>query len=81
MNVIAATAAHHHRTPNALVVVVVVAFALLYIAWRTGRIKPLRARGRTLNWRAELRESGVSPFSFIPLALLVVVVVVLLIAH
>lgn len=81
MNALAATAIHHHRTPNVVVVVVVVALVLVYIGWRTGRIKPLHARNRTLNWRAELRESGVSPFSFIPLAVLVIVVVVLLVEH
>jgi hypothetical protein len=81
MQLLAAVAVHQHRSPNALVVVVVVAFALLYIAWRTGRIKPLRSRPRALNWRAELRESGISPLSFIPLAVLVIVVVVLLLGR
>ena len=81
MKLLAITAAHHHRTPSVLVAVIAVAFVLLYIAWRTGRIKPLRARSGALNWRAELKESGISPFSLIPLAVLVLVVVVLLIAH
>ena len=62
-------------------VVVVIAFVLLYLAWRTGRIRSLHARNRALNWRAELREAGISPFSLIPLALLVIVVVILLVAH
>lgn len=81
MKLLAITAVHQHRTPNAVVVVVVIAFALLYIAWRTGRIRPLRSRQRALNWRAELRESGISPYSLIPLAVLAIVVAVLLLGH
>ena len=81
MHTITASVVDHHHTPSALVVVVVVAFVLLYIAWRTGRIKSLHARNRTLNWRAELRESRISPYSLIPLAVLVIVVVLLLIAR
>ena len=72
---------HHHRTPSGLLLLVLVVLVFLYVGWRTGRLRRLRTGMRTINLWAELRQQGISPFSLIPLALLVIVVVVLLIAH
>lgn len=75
------TAALHHQRPSGALLAALIVLAVLYIGWRTGRLRRLRSGIRASRLRADLREHRFSPVSFIPLALLVIVVVVLLIAH
>jgi hypothetical protein len=77
----AAAITHAHRSPGGLLLIVIVALALLYIAWRNGRLGNLRGTLRTLGLRRELQEHRISPFSLVPLGVLLIVVVVLVIAH
>lgn len=72
---------HHHHSPSGPELAVLIVIAILYVGWRTGRLGRLRAGARASRLRGDLREQRLSPFSFVPLALLVIVVVVLLIAH
>jgi hypothetical protein len=71
---------HHHR-PSGLLLFVLIVIAILYVAWRTGNLGRLRLGGRATRLRADLRDQRISPFTLMPLALLVIVVIVLLVAH
>ncbi len=79
--IVTAALAQGHRTPTGLVLVLLIVLAVLYVAWRTGRLGRLRAGTSARRLRAELRGVRISPFSLLPLAVLVIVVAVLLIAH
>lgn len=74
-------ALRHHQIPSGPVLAVLIVIAILYVGWRTGRLGRLRAGARASRLISDLRGQRLSPFSFVPLALLVIVVVVLLIAH
>jgi hypothetical protein len=76
----------HHKTPAGWFGAVVVLLVVLYVLWRSGRLSKL------IDAIGERRMSGagrgvlpegvhVRPVALVPLALLVIVVVVLLIAH
>ncbi len=70
----------HHHTSGGVVLIAVIVLAVLYVGWRSGLLGRLWAGVRSSSLRGELREHRISPFTLLPLALLVIVVVVLLIA-
>jgi small-conductance mechanosensitive channel len=71
----------HHRAPGGVLLAVLILLAILYVAWRTGRLRGLWSLARSRSLRNELRDHRISPLSLLPLAVLVIVLVVLLIAH
>ena len=71
----------HHHTPTGVFLVVIVALVLVYIGWRSGHLRRLRSIAGTTRVRNELKNARVGPLSFVPLAVLVIVIVVLVIAH
>lgn len=71
----------HHHLPNGVLLAVLIMIAILYVGWRTGRLRNLRPGRRLRLLRGDLREQRISPFSLVPLAVLVIVIVVLLVAH
>lgn len=77
----AAALINHHHHPSGLLLVVLIVIAVLYVGWRTGNLRRLRIGGRATRLRADLRDQRISPFTLLPLALLVIVVVVLLVVH
>jgi uncharacterized membrane protein YidH (DUF202 family) len=72
---------NHHHTPSGLLLFVLIVIAILYVTWRTGNLGRLRNGLRATRLRSDLRDQRISPFTLMPLALLVIVVVVLLVAH
>ncbi len=70
-----------HKAPTGPVFAVVIFLTLLYVAWRTGRLKGLRSTASALRTRGALEGVKVRPLALLPTLLLVIVVVVLLIAH
>ena len=74
-------AAAHHTRPSGPLLVIVIIFAVLYFAWRTGRLRGLRGHAGLARMRSELRGLRVGPLTFLPLALLLIVVGLLLLAH
>ena len=71
----------HHQAPGIVLVMVIVVLGLLYVAWRTGRLRGRRPLLGVSRAREELKETRISPFTLVPLALLVIVVIVLILAH
>lgn len=74
-------ALQHHQTPGLGLILVLIVLGLLYVAWRTRRLGRLRTLFGVARMRRELHDERISPVSFLPLAVLVIVVVVLLIAR
>jgi hypothetical protein len=72
---------NHHHTPSGLLLFVLIVIAIVYVAWRTGNLGRLRIGGRATRLRADLRDQRISPFTLMPLVLLVILIIVLLIAH
>jgi heme A synthase len=78
----AGTALHYqHRAPGGVLLLVLIVLAILYVAWRTGRLRGLWSLARARSLRSEVRDHRISPLALLPLAVLVIVVVILLIAH
>lgn len=71
----------HHHTPTGWFLAILIALALLYVAWRMGRLAKLRSLAGVLRLRGELKGVRVRPVALLPTALLLVVVVALLINH
>ena len=76
----------HHTTPAGWFVAVVVLLVVLYVLWRSGRLRKLvdaiGERRMSGAGRGALPEGvHVRPVALVPLALLLIVIVVLLIAH
>ncbi|MGH7211365.1 MAG: hypothetical protein ACREF1_07890 [Acetobacteraceae bacterium] len=71
----------HHRTPTGPLLVVVIVLALLYVAWRTGRLRRLRGLSGAARLRSELTGLRIRPLAFLPLTVLVIVAALLLILH
>jgi cytochrome oxidase Cu insertion factor (SCO1/SenC/PrrC family)/thiol-disulfide isomerase/thioredoxin len=72
---------NHHHTPTGWFLALLIALALLYLAWRMGRLGKLRSLAGVLRLRGELKGVRVRPVALLPTALLAVVVVALLINH
>jgi hypothetical protein len=85
--VLASTLHTHHATPGGWFLAVVVLLVVLYLLWRSGRLRKLldaigerRTAGAT--GRRLLPEGvHVRPVALLPLALLLIVVAVLVISH
>jgi len=71
----------HHRAPGGFLLLVLIVLAILYVGWRTGRLRGLWSLTRARGLRNELRDHQISPLALLPLAVLVIVVVILLVAH
>jgi cytochrome c biogenesis protein CcmG/thiol:disulfide interchange protein DsbE len=72
---------NHHHTPTGWFLAILIALALLYVAWRMGRLGKLRSLTGVLRLRGELKGVRVRPVALLPTALLLVVVVALLLNH
>ena len=77
----AVAAAIHHTAPTGWFLAFVVLLALLYVAWRTGRLRHLRSSAAAWRLRGEFRGLRVRPAALLPTVVLVIVVVVLLLDH
>ena len=76
-----ARAGKRHQTPTGWFLALLVVLALLYVAFRTGRLKKLwRAVGRQ-RMRGELRGLRIRPIALLPMVLLMIVVIALVINH
>lgn len=75
-----ATAAHH-TTPSGVFLVVVIVLVLLYVGWRTGRLRRLRTLAVFTRARHDLGGVRIRPLSFVPLAVLLIVIAVIVLAH
>lgn len=71
----------HHQVPKGPLLAVLVVLALLYVAWRAGRLRVLRSRPTAAGVRGGLRDLNLRLTALLPTLVLVIVIVVLLIAH
>ncbi|MDE3132758.1 MAG: hypothetical protein KGL15_01685 [Acidobacteriota bacterium] len=78
---ILAALAQHHRGPNGWVLGALLVLAIVYVAWWRGRARGGHGGSRLARLRADLRDQRIGPLTLLPLALLVIVIVVLLVAH
>ncbi len=62
-----------HKLPSGVLLAVILGLLLLYVAWRTGRLRGLRVRRLDM-----LRGARPSPLALLPTVLLVLVIAVLL---
>lgn len=76
-----AVAAHHHHAPAGALLGVLLALVVLYVGWRTGRLRALRGLVRARMPRTTPTRVRISPFALVPLVILVIVVVLLVLAH
>ena len=70
-----------HQVPRGPLLAVLVVLALLYVAWRAGRLRMLGSKTTAARVRGGLRDLNVRPTALVPTLVLVIVIVVLLIAH
>jgi len=75
----AATPSNHHQTPTAWFVALLILLLLVYVGWRSGRLRRLRGVVGVMRVRSELRGVRVRPVALLPTVLLAVVVVALLV--
>ncbi len=73
------TRANHHQMPTGWFLALLAILLLLYVGWRSGRLRQLLGAARATRPRGERRGIRVRPGALLPLALLVIVVVALLI--
>lgn len=71
----------HHTAPTGWFLALLILLALIYIAWRTGRLRNVRSSIGRLRLRGELRGVRIRPMALLPLALLLIVIAVLVINH
>ena len=71
----------HHQTPAGPLLGVLIVLVIVYVAWRTGRLRRLRSLTGAARVRSDLKGVRVGPLAFVPLALLLIVIVLLLVTH
>jgi hypothetical protein len=77
-----AVLAEHHRNPSGWLLAVLIVLVIVYFGWRRSRGRSSQSLSdRLTRLRAELSDLRIGPLTLLPLALLVIVVVILLVAH
>jgi cytochrome oxidase Cu insertion factor (SCO1/SenC/PrrC family)/thiol-disulfide isomerase/thioredoxin len=75
------TPSNHHQTPTGWLLALLILLLLVYVGWRSGRLRKLRGAVGAMKLRREHRGVKVRPVALLPTALLVVVVVALVISQ
>jgi cytochrome oxidase Cu insertion factor (SCO1/SenC/PrrC family)/thiol-disulfide isomerase/thioredoxin len=72
---------NHHKTPTGWFLALLILLLLVYIGWRSGRLRKLRGVVGEMRLLGEMRGVRIRPVALLPTALLVVVVVALVISQ